>query len=349
MKMNKVVMLCCMLFVICLKSQEFDSDEYSYEPEDSGLSRPVVVQEESDEVEPINDSEVDGLDNMSLSEDQIGVQGNWLMKKKWLMEAYKINQEIQDIVLSIVEFPKNYTQDLLPVDSQLDEFYKKEGFEQASVASFFSSVSKYLQKQKNEYLQQKDIGVTSKEEVELEELLDQVLSLIKSVDQLKLDIKSINDLDRSIKDRLKKVDEFTRMAQDESKKADEMFDKIWGIIDDKKARLIFYQLKGDGLEKVRAIKKYITETLYQDFSNFLEFIKEQMEKVTSSVQELESKGVIIKDRAERIKKIKEEKFLQEQKVQKRKETAKKMGPKIWYQKAYASFVNVTAKIYNIFS
>lgn len=289
----------------------------------------------------------DGLENTNISEDKIGVQGNWVKKKEWLKDSDKINQEIQTVVESIQSFSQKYSQEYLPIDALLDEFYKKEGFNQASINALFVSVNNYLQKQKKKYLEQSDRGVISIEEVSLDELLDDNKKLIKSIEQLKLDIKSINDLDKGINDRLKKVEDFVLMANEESIKSSNMVDEIWNIIDDKKARLIFYKLKGENLEKVNAIKKYITETLYNDFNNYLDNIKKQMELVSNQIKELEASGIIIRERAERIQKIKEENLLKNQEQQEK--ISKKPEAKFWYQKLYYVFVDVLAKIYNFFN
>jgi DNA-binding HxlR family transcriptional regulator len=137
------------------------------------------------------------------------------------------------------------------------------------------------------------------------------------------------------------------MANEESIKSSNMVDEIWNIIDDKKARLIFYKLKGENLEKVNAIKKYITETLYNDFNNYLDNIKKQMDLVSNQIQELESKGIVIRERAERIQKIKEENLLKTKEQQ--EDISKRPEIKFWYQKVYYMFVDIFAKLYNFFN
>lgn len=318
---------------------EVDSDDKLNENMDESMDANIS----SDKDEVPDDS---GLDNISLSEEKIGVQGNWVKKKEWLKESYKINEQIQNIVKEIDSTPKLYKEKFDAIDSELDAFYKKEGFSQANVSSLFNALNKYLLKQKREISKRVKGGFTSDEEIKLNFLLKENKNLNKQVAQLRLDIKSIYDLDRSIKDRLKKLDDLIKIAMEESLKASGLVDDIWDIIDDKKARTIFYELKGDSLEKVKAIKKYVTQTLKQDFDGLLNLIRTQIETVSSSVEELEANGIIFRDRVERLKQI----SLKELEDNKSKVEVSVPERNVSFgEKLYNYIVNFFARIHNFLS
>ena len=325
----------------------------SQEVQEQKITDPNNIEQNQNSVELekqiVKAPEIQGADNVNLSENQIGVQGNWVKKREWLKSSYVINDEIQNIVAQIQTMPKQYKDQFDLIDKQLDEFYKTQGFNQANSASMFGSIKKYLDNRKKFYKEQLKSGVTTQGEIDLDELLREIKDLKHQSEQLRLDIKSIYDLDRSIDERLKKLDELVKLAYDESNKASLMVEEIWNIIDDKKARTIYYQLKGDSLEKVNAIKKYVTQTLWQDFTNFIELMKTQMSKVSTSITELESKGLVIKDRAERLKDIKKVQEEEAKRLEELAQAKKKSDNMFWYQKLYEYIVDIFAKIYNFLS
>ncbi|MBU4269253.1 hypothetical protein KJ644_00700 [Candidatus Dependentiae bacterium] len=342
------------LFLFFLNAQEADVIEQQFENANlQDVNTPEVNENIVEPVEkleePQKETKINGIDNVNFSEEKIGTQGNWLKKREWLKSSYAVNDEIQNIVSEIQSMPGQYNEQFNKIDKELDEFYKKEGFNQASSAALFAGIKKYLSNRKKYYKEQIKSGVTTEGEIEIDDLLKITKDLKTKSEQLRLDIKSIYDLDRSIKDRLKKLDDLEKMALEESAKSAQMVEEIWNIIDDKKARTIYYQLKGDSLEKVNAIKKYVTQTLWQDFNNFIELIKTQMNIVSESIAALEKDGLIVKDRTERLKDIKK---IQEDEAKRLAEFAalKKLEQnRSWYQKFYSYIVDIFAKIYNFLS
>ncbi len=290
-------------------------------------------------------------ETVDLSEEKIGVQGNWVKKREWVKESYKVNEEIQTTASEIQKLREPFQEKFRTIDGELDSFYKQEGFKIGGVKTLFNSVNRYLDKKRKKEVKKLKRGVTGEEEIKLEFLLRKIKIRKKEIEQLRLDIKSIDQLDKSLNDRLKKLDEHIKLALDESIKSKEMVDEIWYIIDDLKARNIYYQLKGDSLEKVKAIKRYLTGTFSTDYNNFLKVIREQIQKVTERIKELEENGLIIKNRSERLEKIKLE-DLENKKTNIEEDEDKKvkrLADRTLGQKIYYFFVDTFAKVHHFLS
>lgn len=291
------------------------------------------------------------VETVDLSEEKIGVQGNWIKKREWLKESYKINDEIQTTVSEIQKLREPFQEKFRKIDGELDSFYKQEGFKVGSVKALFNDINRYLDKKRKKEIKKLKRGVTGEDEIKIDLLLREIKILKKEIEQLTLDIKSIDMLDKSLNDRLKKLDSHIKVALDESIKSKEMVDEIWYIIDDLKARNIYYQLKGDSLEKVKAIKRYLTGTFSSDYNNFLNLIREQIQKVVKRVNELEEKGIIIKNRSERLEKIKIEELEGKNTVHIEDEDNKtgRLSDITFGKKVYYFFVDTFAKIHNFLS
>ncbi len=320
--------------------EETSGDEVSVEEE-----IPSSTEDESPpEEEPV-------AETVDLSEEKIGVHGNWVKKREWVKESYLVNEEIQSSASEIQKLRESFQNKFIKIDGELDSFYKQEGFNRGRVKVLFNGINRYLDKKRKKEVKKLKSGVTGEEEIKIDILLSEIKVLKTEAEQLRLDIKSIDQLDKSLNDRLKKLDDYIKLSLDESLKSKEMIDEIWYIIDDLKARDIFYKLKGDSLEKINAIKRYLTGTFSTDFDNYLKVIRDQIKKVSNSIKELEEKGLIIKNRSDRLEKIKLEyiessKYIQEEQ---KDEKPQRSVDRSFFQKAYYFIVNVVANIHNFLS
>ncbi len=319
---------------------------------EEGMPSSEIV-EESVEMEETPEAAL-GADTEGYLEKEIGSQGNWVKKREWLKEAQKINDEIQDLVVVVQELRKSFFDKYSTIDNELDTFYKQEGFEQGKVQTLFDDLEKYLDKKRKKEMEvlkvrDQERGITGEYEIKLDMLEDEVKSQRTDLDQLKLDIKSISELDKSLDERLKKLDEQINVALEESAKARKLTNKIWYILDDKKARAIYYELKGNILEHVKGIQSYIQKDLTGNFDNVINVIRTQMGKVKSGIKSLENQGFIVKDRIQRVEELRLKKLEQLQSGKKEEQIEVEEEKEIqlsWTDKAYNFVVNVVARIYS---
>jgi hypothetical protein len=304
-------------------------------------------------------AEDDVLDT-DKSFDDIGISGNWIKKRDTLLKANVVGDEIQDFVGIIQKARKKFKEKYDLIDDVLDDFYKNLGIDQGRVRELFDDLSSYLDKEKQKR-QENIIGlkesrnISERESIlKIEVVEEEVQEHRKKLDQLKLDMKSVEDLDKSLNQRLVRLDEQILHAVKLASNARKNVDKLWSIIDHNKAREIYFELSGDILEKIRGIDEYLNNDLMQDFETVTNSIEIQIKKIGNSVKTLEENGLIIKQRAKKVAdlklKKKLEKELAKKKMDEKKVPVKKSVPKqkTWYEIVYTWIVNLVAKIYQFF-
>jgi len=297
-----------------------------------------------------------GAETTLVDSDKVGVQGNWVKKREWLRNSLEINDEIQGFAEATQQSKSSFLNKFNAIDNELDNFYRQGGFKQGKLQVLFDDLEKYLAKKREKELaaikEEGEGGITSEAEIKIDMVEEEMKSLKNELEQLKLDMKSIEDLDRSLMDHLKVVDEQIDGAVSESDRARKMVDDIWFMIDDKKARVSYYELKGNILEKVKVIKEYIQVALANNFDLVISTIRSQMPLVRNQIKSLEDRGFIIENRATRLEqlRLKELEALQAGKpidVPAKIEEEKRIE-KSWGEKIYDFFVGIAANIYKVY-
>lgn len=244
------------------------------------------------------------------SDAETGTQGNWRKKKDWLKKTIEKNDSIQDAVADIQKFRNTFLNKFESIDLTLKNFYRETGFEEGKIASLFEEVAKEIEetKKKTKELFSSSLSqIDGQSKEEIEKIKSQYLDTYSieekfkgyqnNLSQLQLDTQSIIDLDKSIRERLNKADEKIQTMQKESQEAQELSKKIWFVIDDLKARDIFYKVKGID-DKTKVLQNYIKKDLTRDLDSVSTTIKQQIKKTNISIKNLENQGIVIKNRAE---------------------------------------------------
>lgn len=304
------------------------------------------------------------LDTENYTPDQIGTQGNWLKKQEWLKAALKVQDQIQETISRIYGTRNQFNTQFNAIDKQLDSFYKEMGFAQGKIHELLKSIERYLDKKRQQdlkaLLDEKEFSGMSEREYSLKN--DQAASKIKdslsALEQLGLDMKSIEDLDSSIEERLKRLDKEIDSALQQGERARDIVEEIWYIIDDRKAEARYYELKGTVLETLKAIESYLNDDLLSDFNKVIGTAQNQMKKIQEQTKALEEEGIAVKNRTERVKKIKADKIAEEQKKQAeedakileayKKKQKKPETPATWYEKIYRFLVHLTTSLIGLF-
>ena len=305
--------------------------------------QPVLVpaQQPSANAQPL--ALVDGPNTVDHPEEIIGSHGNWMKKKSWLLNSYKVNNSIQALANEVQGSRKAFSDKLTGINEKLDNFYKTLGLEQGKLDQLFNSIEDFLTKKnaraqaaletdhERAHLQQAHITILNKE------IADQKTKL----NQLKLDIKSITDLDKSLIDRFKKMDESISSSNASAREAQERIRILWDIIDDKKARIIYYELNGTYLVKINTINSYLKTVLLPDFTKVIELIETQITKAQTAIDSLEKEGLIIQQRTQRVIALKLQNELDKEQALKDKDNQKVtitvQQSTGWYNTLYSSY------------
>jgi len=272
----------------------------------------------------------------------IGIQGNWVKKRDWLLQANDVNKQIQDLANQAERIRQMFIDKNRDIDTTLDTYYKDQGLEEGKIQELFDSVYTYLEKKRKQTIAALNIPMGEKPETDIQTQIDVIENETKesklTLEQLKLDMKSIEDLDRSLTDRLKRLDEQYNLIQDQATKAQAIVDGMWDIIDHNKAREKYYELQNGILSTIQASENYLQNDLMQDFDSVCATIRAQIGRTQDAIKKLETQSIFIKNRSERVQEKKQKKALikqaqdEESKKQQLAQAEKKEStkPQTWY-------------------
>lgn len=300
---------------------------------------------------PINAMQGPGPETIEPIE-KIGLQGNWVKKREWLVKANEVNYEIQDVALQTEQIRKGFISRYNQIDNDLDMYYKDLGLQEGGILELFDSIQRYLDKKKKKDVASLTPGENPDSDLQAKiDVLEDSIKLSKQqIEQLRLDMKSIDDLHESLEDRIKKLDEQINIIHEDAAKAKVVTNDMWSIIDHTKARALYYDLKNVILETIKNTQNYLREDLSKDFDTVIETIKTQMARTKDGIKKLEDEGVFIKNRAQRIKEFKLKELQERQDlVEKQVATVKldvaQAKQRTWSEIAYNWILTIASKIY----
>ncbi len=301
-------------------------------------------------------TETKGAETTKFPEAEVGFQGNWRKKNDWLKQAQEKNDELQEAITKIQSAQKDFSNKLKTLDNLFDDFYRQTGFDKGKTGELFTGLAKEIDenKKKTRNLFSQAISQPDEETRELATKIKQQYTDLESIDeafkkqkvsldQFKLDTNAIVDLDKSVRDRSKKVDEQVQAAQSYIEQSTKLSEKIWHVIDDKKAKQIFYDLSGIN-EKMKALLQYVTIDLMQDFATVTSTVENQIKKTKDSIEEVEKFEIIVSNRTARLEAARKqvEQELKKQQLSKeerpKKTVTKKQIP--WHSKIKTFFVSL---------
>jgi len=317
---------------------------------------------------PQNQNKSIGAETVQYTQEEIGVQGNWRKKKDWLKQAIAKNDAIQTMVIDVQKFKKIFYDKFKPIDSMLDTFYREAGFNTGELESLIQEIAQEIEltKTNHQNLFTKTLSELSEETkdeaIKIKKQYADIYSIEEkfkqhknSLEQFRLDITSVVELDKSLRTRLKTAEDQIRAIQSNVNKAGELSQKIWHVIDDNKAKKIFYELSSIH-ENVKALQQYIQQDLVQDFDAVITTLQNQIKIVTVGIDNLEQQNIIIKNRALRLEeqKIEDEKLLKQKRESKKKETKKKAKKQrseseTWYGLIWEGIASLFSLIFSWFS
>ncbi len=262
------------------------------QPEAPDMSAPVesdatvAMPAEGDE-EPL--PEIEGIDTVDLD----SPQGNWLFKRIWWERAEQKYEKIRGIVQSIFESRMGFFSLRNDVDkSVLDPFYIGIGLSQGELQMLLDQLVQTLDKERQ------DKGTLDANE---RAALSAILQEGEMIEQMHKDVMAINQLDRDIDDALSQLMEQINRVRGYDSEAWQAFKEIARVLDDTKARELYYQVDTAG-RNIKDIKTYIDTSFAPHFEQLVKTVREQVERVQHSAVALKEKGIDLKLQVERITK-----------------------------------------------
>lgn len=295
----------------------------------------------------------DGPNTVDQAEEKIGTHGNWVKKKDFLMRSFDAQKEIEALASNIQSYRSIYQQKFNSINSDLDSFYKQLGLEQGKIADLFVQLEEYISQKKQRRIARFKREMTELREQQMAiEQLEETLKINKEeLAQLQADMKSIEELDKSINTRIQRADEQITTAQKEAARTRDIIQSMWDMLDDKKAKAAYFEIKDGILHRLQTIDSYLQQELLSDVEKVSSSIQGQIKKARETIKNLEEKGFLVRDRSKRLdemnaKKAKEaaENLNQQQQVRKRAKIAADRG---FLTKIYDGLVNWIVKVYRM--
>jgi hypothetical protein len=280
------------------------------EETDEPITPPVAPKIEAQETliedisgEPAIEAEPVGIDTVSLE----NPQGNWLFKRIWWERAEERYEKIRIMVDAIWESRNTFFKERNQLDrTVLDPFYMAIGIDRGELQTILTEINDFLEKQRE---QQGDL--TEQERV----LYETYATEEETLKQLKLDVDMITNLDHAIDDALGTfMNQINRVRNYESE-AWKNFKEIAHILNDTKARELYYMVEG-AARNIKTISTYLEQEFFTHFNKLVEEAKMRVARVQSQMDALKEKGVSFQKQAEQLEQqnVKEEEEQEEEEV-----------------------------------
>ena len=285
---------------------------------------PIVIPEEAEKQEAPA-----GIDTVSLE----NPQGNWLYKRIWWERAEERYEKIRLMVDAIWESRTIFFVRRNELDRNvLDPFYLNVGIGQGELQIILSELVEFFEKNREE---QGDLNEQERS------LYESIATEEETLKQLKQDIVSIANLDHAIDDALGTLmNQINRVRQYE-RQAWENFKEIAHILNDTKARELYYMIEG-AARNIKNISTYIEQDFFNHFAKLIEDATKHINRVQNQIEGLKEKGVSFKRQTELLEQQQEQ--LQEEEEE--EEVAPK--PKLsWFGWIMSGLNNISNFIFSI--
>lgn len=251
---------------------------------------PEPVADEALEIPKSTDAlkEESGIDTVSLQ----NPQGNWLFKRIWWERAEERYEKIRALVDAVWESRTTFFVKRNELDRNiLDPFYLNIGIGQGELQEILSELVDFLDKKRE---QQGDLN-------EQERMLYEVIVTEEdALKQLQLDIQAVANLDRSIDEALGTLmNQINRVRQFEQQ-AWQNFREIARILDDTKARELYYIIEGTA-RNIKNISNYLEQSFLKHFNILINETTKHIARIQNQIKSLKEKGVNFKRQSELLK------------------------------------------------
>ena len=210
-------------------------------------------------------------------------RGDWYFKRMLLKAARTVYESVRDTVAKIDAYKKDFFAVRSAIDSDLDTFYITYGFESGEIDEQLANLTQSMDE-----MRKKDIQLNEQERGLLAELNEKQ----KEVEQVKLDLISIHELDVNLDKALATLLDQISVSHMYEQKSWENYDKISEVLSDEIAERLYLEIQGYK-SNAEAIDAYIKGPFAEYFDQSIKTIKEQMEKVIKQVGELKQRGVLL--------------------------------------------------------
>jgi len=241
----------------------------------------------------------------------IDAGGNWVIKRAFWEQAEKVYEKIMKANNGLYDQQVKFVKSRGEIDKTSDAAFRELGFEQGKLAELLENLIEEVKEQRE---QEGDLDEKERE------FLQTLKQKQNDLEQLKLNLKAVGELEDSLNKVMSNLNQQVSACRKYEKQAWEHFKSIGKELNDKKARLLFYEMEGF-LKTVEKNRDYVTKDLWNYFNDSIEQVKDHLKKIEDEVDQLQKKGTDFTKEFERFEKADKEK--DEKEIEAEKEQVKK--------------------------
>ena len=227
-------------------------------------------------------AEIEGVDTVDLD----SPQGNWLFKRIWWERAERKYEKIRGGVQAIFESRMRFFSGRSELDrAVLDPFYLAIGFGQGELSTILNELVGVMQDER-----ERQGALDSRERA----FLDTLQGNKDALEAISKDVEGINQLDVDIDDALAQLMEQINRVRSYDRDAWNAFKEIARVLDDVKARELFYQVE-TSWRNIKDVHNYIDTVFAAHFDELLTKVNEHVERVKGALSALKEKGIDLKE------------------------------------------------------
>ena len=257
-----------------------------------------------------------GINTLSLA----NPQGNWLFKRIWWERAEERYEKIRTLVDAVWESRTTFFVKRNELDRNiLEPFYLNIGIGQGELQVILGELIEFLEKKRDQ-----QNGLTEQEHM----LYEVIVTEEDALKQLQVDIESVTSLDRAIDEALGTLmNQINRVRQYEEQ-AWQNFREIARILDDTKARELYYMIEGTA-RNIKNISNYIEQDFLKHFTTLINETTKHITRIQNQIKSLKEKGVSFKRQSELLK-VEEQTPQTDQDDESEEKAAKPKRPVGWF-------------------
>ena len=292
-------------------------------------------------VQPVQQAvqeEMMSIDTMDLDQPE----GNWLNKRIWWERAKDKYKECREVFEAIFASRMGYLEKRSEIEKMvLDPFYRAIGLEQADLKDVLDDLISIIEEER----QAREGNLDEKARA----FRETVSSAKKDIEQLKLDIDAVSNIDNAVDTAVNKLNDKINEAQKFEQSAWDEFDAIARELSDKRAYERYYVI--DGIHKnLKELQKYINGEFSTYFEGLVKAAQEKTDRAKKEVKALKDQGIDVEERAKLL--VSDEQAAKEEaeRAAKAAEQARKAAEaaKIgWLGRAWAGFVGMLKGLWNL--
>jgi hypothetical protein len=271
----------------------------------------IIIPDEIIEEEPV------GIDTVS----QENPQGNWLFKRIWWERAEERYEKIRQLVDAIWEFRTKFFIERSKLDREvLDPFYISLGIDQGELEEILTEINASLEKSSQQENMSDDERLIYENYATQEEALK----------SLQNDVLTIGKLDKAVDDALRTLmDQINRVRQYETD-AWKNFKEIAKILNDTKARELFFTIDG-AAKNIKSISNYLENEFFTHFNRLISDAAQVVNRVQRQMDALKEKGIRFQRQTEIIEQQKQQAAAQDEEDEDEDDEDAQPAPKLgWF-------------------